>query len=210
MADHLTGGHAAFVVLAVVIALLIAALPWWFPAILIPTDAELARISRPRSAPTDPLPPCDSALVIDLACAAIAGGASVPGTLIALGAALDAPADQQVASYLSAVGHALLLGASWEEAWQKNTEAQIARHRLTRALEHALAPAWRDGANPVPLLKGQARTIRAARARKAREAAAALGVRLTLPLGLCYLPAFILLGVVPIIIGITRQLLAGS
>lgn len=201
---------AALLVLIVVIVLLACALPWWFPAILIPAKAQYPGKTRRRPPPLDPLPPCDSALVIDLARAAIAGGASVPGALIALGAALSAPADQPLAAHLSAVGRSLILGASWSEAWEQKPGSKITRHPLARALEHALAPAWCDGANPVPLLEGQARVIRARRARKSREAAAALGVRLTLPLGLCYLPAFILLGVMPIIIGITRHLLVGS
>lgn len=33
----------------------------------------------------------------------------------------------------------------------------------------------------------------------ARGAASRLGVRLVLPLGLCYLPAFVLLGVMPVV-----------
>jgi len=41
----------------------------------------------------------------------------------------------------------------------------------------------------------------------AREAAGRLGVRLVLPLGLCFLPAFILIGLVPVILSLAAGLL---
>ena len=41
------------------------------------------------------------------------------------------------------------------------------------------------------------------------EAAGRLGVRLVLPLGLCHLPAFILIGVVPVLLSTGVALLGG-
>uniref|UniRef100_UPI0025DFEAEA hypothetical protein n=1 Tax=uncultured Brevundimonas sp. TaxID=213418 RepID=UPI0025DFEAEA len=52
----------------------------------------------------------DEALVLDLASAALACGASLPGALQALGEALEE-------DELAVVGRALLLGADWDEAW---------------------------------------------------------------------------------------------
>ncbi|SNU02595.1 tight adherence protein B [Ruaniaceae bacterium KH17] len=69
-------------------------------------------------------------------------------------------------------------------------------------VERVLEPAWTDGANPVPLLVGAAASVLARSDRAAREAAERLAVRLVLPLGLCFLPAFILIGVVPIVISL--------
>jgi tight adherence protein B len=43
----------------------------------------------------------------------------------------------------------------------------------------------------------------------ARRTAERLGVRLMLPLGACVLPAFLLIGVVPILLGIVSSTLAG-
>jgi tight adherence protein B len=40
------------------------------------------------------------------------------------------------------------------------------------------------------------------------RAAAVLGTRLLAPLAVCFLPAFVLLGVVPLILGILRDVLA--
>jgi pilus assembly protein TadC len=52
--------------------------------------------------------------------------------------------------------------------------------------------------------------LRAARREQAELAAARLGVRLVLPLGLAILPGFVLLAVVPIILGLATSLLEGT
>jgi hypothetical protein len=41
------------------------------------------------------------------------------------------------------------------------------------------------------------------------QAARRVGVLVVAPLGLCFLPAFVLLGVVPVVLGLTGPLLAG-
>jgi len=126
----------------------------------------------------------DPVLLLELVAAALRTGASIPRALIAVGEVGDAP------SALRA-GRLLLLGAGWDEAWEGSPDAVLVR---------ALEPAWCDGANPLPLLERAAASIHARRDRRAREAAGRLGVRLVLPLGLCYLPAFIAIGVVPVLL----------
>ena len=60
------------------------------------------------------------------------------------------------------------------------------------------------------LLRAEAaRRRRTARADGAARAAA-LGVRLMLPLGVCVLPAFVLLGVVPLIVSVVTGTLGGA
>ncbi|MBR6459609.1 MAG: type II secretion system F family protein [Actinomycetaceae bacterium] len=135
------------------------------------------------------LKPVDSAMCIDLACAVIAAGASVPSALISLDKAL---AEEKEETGLGRVAHLLLMGAQWDEAWDGVGE------RFT-PLRDCLAPAWLSGAAPLPLLERSAASIRQSRARTAREAASELGAKLVLPLGLCFLPAFVLFGVVPVI-----------
>lgn len=125
----------------------------------------------------------DEAIDAHLVAGALATGASIPRALAAVGRSGERPE-------LVEAGELLTLGASWGEAWP-NSEV------ISRALE----PAWVDGANPLSLLDGAARTVLMRRDRIAKEAAARLSVRLVLPLGLCFLPAFILIGVVPLIIG---------
>ena len=68
----------------------------------------------------------------------------------------------------------------------------------------------RAGAPVAELLKAEAfRVRRAARADGAARAAA-LGVRLMLPLGVCVLPAFVLLGVAPLMISVISGTLGGA
>ncbi|WP_257210500.1 type II secretion protein F [Actinomyces ruminis] len=172
----------------------------------------------------------DEALVLDLAGAALAAGASVPGTLQALGRALDDEA-------LEVVGRALLLGADWDEAWRAGRGGADAamdgvqedigvdgatgprRRWWNRAesragvrharLEACLRPGWEDGASPAPLLAGTAASLRAGRQAADAEAAERLAVRLVLPLGTCFLPAFIILGIVPVVMSVGMDMLAG-
>ncbi|ARD42433.1 hypothetical protein [Actinomyces gaoshouyii] len=144
--------------------------------------------------------PVDEALVLDLATAALGAGASLPGVLGALGRALGE--DQ-----LGVVSRALLIGASWQEAWDAPEDAvwRASRDRLERCLR----PGWEDGASPSSLLSCTAASIRAGRRAADEEAAERLAVRLVIPLGLCHLPAFVLLGIVPVVAGAGLDILAG-
>lgn len=167
---------------------LLAVLPWLprrRPVVL--PDAGSVRPREDRA-------PVDDAVVLDLARAALASGVDVVTAVAAVGEAL--PADQG-APYLRAA-KALRLGAAWEVAWQ-----------VRPVVADALAPAWTDGVDPEPLLAHAAAAIRRRRQARAREAAARLGVRLVLPLGLCLLPAFVLLGLVPVLLAAGLELWGG-
>jgi hypothetical protein len=131
----------------------------------------------------------DEAVVLDLAAAALDAGASVPRALEALGEAVGGSEGLG----LRAVAAALLRGEPWDAAWSGAPSSS--------SLRAALEPAWVDGVAPEAGLRGSAARVRGARADRAREAAARLGVRLVLPLGLCFLPAFVLLGLVPVVLG---------
>jgi pilus assembly protein TadC len=63
-----------------------------------------------------------------------------------------------------------------------------------------LAFAALTGAPSASILYAQAARERREQFRAAEKRAAALGVKLVVPLGLCSLPAFICLGVVPVLI----------
>lgn len=62
------------------------------------------------------------------------------------------------------------------------------------------------GAPSAALLHAHAAQLRRRRNREVDRRAAALGVQLVLPLGLCSLPAFICLGVVPVVLGLLPDL----
>lgn len=87
---------------------------------------------------------------------------------------------------------------------------------LSVAEEQCLAPLARTVARTVssgaPVAEAMARLAddqRAARRRSAAAAAGRVGVRAAMPLGLCFLPAFVLIGVVPVVGGITSRVLGG-
>jgi hypothetical protein len=70
------------------------------------------------------------------------------------------------------------------------------------ALAEALGLAREAGVAAAPLLQAAAAQERRRQAGAARVAAARLGVRVVLPTGLCLLPAFVLLAVVPLVLAL--------
>lgn len=150
----------------------------------------------PRRAPraAEHAAPLDAVLLLDLVDVAIGTGASVPRALGAVGAAVGGDRGDA----LTRGSTALLLGASWESAWSGSPVDDLVG---------VLEPSWSTGSAPGPALRGRADQRR--RDRRARTAAAAgsLGVQLVLPLGLCFLPAFVLLGLVPLLLSLAGDLL---
>ncbi|MGO2632782.1 MAG: type II secretion system F family protein [Galactobacter sp.] len=136
----------------------------------------------PRARPADHAG--SSALVADAAAALLRSGASVTLALQHLGAG-NSPAPE-----LAVVARMLAWGATPEQAW-----AWAPQHR---GLREALALAEGTGAPVSVVLSRRAHEQRRGRARDEEARAASLAVKLVLPMGLCGLPAFICLGVVPI------------
>jgi pilus assembly protein TadC len=173
----------------VVAAAVGAAVPW-----------SIGRVRRPRrsrSAPERGAAEPDVVLVLDLLDVAIASGVALPRALAVVGRALGGVRG----GALAGAGAALLLGASWGTAWA-NAPAEL------RDVAETLAPSWTAGSAPGPALRAAAEQRRRARRAHLRSAAGALGVRLVVPLGLCFLPAFLLLGLVPMALGLARGLFA--
>lgn len=138
----------------------------------------------------------DVVLVLDLLEVAMASGAALPRAVQAVG---DAVGGDDGAA-LATAARALVLGAGWAAAWSG------ASPRLAPVAE-CLADSWSSGAAPGPRLRAAADEVTRDRRRAAREAAGRLGVRLVLPLGLCLLPAFVLLGLVPVVLSLAGGLL---
>lgn len=154
---------------------------------------------RPRAGP----PPgsgqeVELAVVLDLLDAACTSGAGVPGALVAVGDAIGG----RRGPLLRRAGAALLLGAPWQDAWDGCLPGD-------RRVPAALRAAWEDGVPPGHALRGAAEAARRERHARAAEAAGRLGVRLVLPLGLCYLPAFLAVGLVPVLLSMADGALGG-
>ncbi|OIJ36600.1 hypothetical protein BK826_01510 [Rothia kristinae] len=144
--------------------------------------------------------------------------------------AVSVLAEVERATPLRRVAALLEAGLDWDRAWAgaagQEKQSQRARRQSLRGqsppgqrkrrpgeqaqelrtLREALDFAVRTGAPAAALLRAQAGRIRNRRHRSAQQQAAALGVRLMLPLGLCSLPAFVCLGVVPVLIGLVPAL----
>jgi len=131
----------------------------------------------------------DVELVMVLVAAALRSGASIPRALEVV--AVRLPERQRTA--LQRVGAALRWGSTWA----------VATAHVTGGLASvlvALAPAWESGASPDGALRLWSDQLRRRRQSLARESAARLAVHLVVPLGLCSLPAFVLLGLVPLVV----------
>lgn len=139
---------------------------------------------------TDPL------TVLDLLAVAVEAGAGIPHALDQVGRVVGGDHGET----LVRVAAALLLGAPWPTAWAQAPTA-------LRPAAEALAPAWTSGAAAGPALRAAAEDERRHRRRAGREAAGRLGVRLVVPLGLCFLPAFVLIGLVPVLVSLAGALL---
>lgn len=106
-----------------------------------------------------------------------------------------------VGEALRRTGDLLALGADPEEAWRPVSENP---HSAT------LAAAARRSARSGTALAGVAADLavrmRAEQADAAEAQAQRAGVLITGPLGFCFLPGFLCLGVVPVVIGLAGQL----
>ena len=148
----------------------------------------------------------DLPLVLDLLAACLAGGASLPAAADAVaGAVADRPAP---------------VSPPWRLRWPSahrpgrpgpRWPAPPDRPRTIRSLRRR-GRSCRAAEGGAPVAAAVARLAAEARADargRAEQAARRVGVLAVAPLGLCFLPAFVLLGVVPVVVGLAGPLLAG-
>ncbi|MFR0589795.1 type II secretion system F family protein [Bifidobacterium apri] len=151
--------------------------------------SAIGRVEAACRLADDGLGPSD-ALVLQMLAVALRKGASIP-------CALDAVGD--VAGGLSGdalcrVSQALYRGVLWDDAWRVGDDVGLP---VCRLIGEGLRDSWEHGSSPV---RGLELAVQCAD-RDARHAieqgAAALSVRILLPMALCFLPAFVMIGVVP-------------
>lgn len=140
-------------------------------------------------------------LAADLVAACIAAGASPVTAAQAVGEALGGPVGERLARGAAEVR----LGGEPVEAWRRLASIPGAQG-LARLLERA-GDSGVPAAVPVGRLAAEARAEwgRTATARARRAA-----VMVTAPVGLCFLPAFLAVGVLPVVIGLAGGLLKGG
>ncbi len=172
-------GGALGVVVAVV-------LPLWI-ARLEPAGVRRERLELVRSAP----------LVADLLAAALVAGVPLEHAIPVVARAIGGPAG----GALLGVHRRVELGEPMARAW-----AGLTRAPGLGGVARAVARSSRTGAPLADLLAQSAEDLRAQASAAALAEVRATGVRAVLPLGLCLLPAFTLLGIAPIVGGLLPSL----
>ncbi|MGW3228072.1 type II secretion system F family protein [Kitasatospora sp. NPDC001095] len=130
--------------------------------------------------------------------AACLGSAALPSEAVsAVGRSVGAPLGPR----LVAIGAELALGAPPELCWHRLGEQHPSLAPLARCLERSSLGGVPAAGPLIGLAQGQ----RAAAARAAHARVRRAAVLATAPLGLCFLPAFVLIGVVPVVVGLTSR-----
>lgn len=140
----------------------------------------------------------DLPLAADLLAAALRAGTPVDAAVTAVGEALGGP----LGARMSRVARALRLGGEPGTAW-----AHVADIAGTGRLVSAAVRSSASGGALAGALSRLADDLRADRAVAIEAAGRRAGVLIVLPLGLCFLPAFILSGLVPVVIAVLSDVL---
>ena len=170
----------------------------WTAALVHRAEVESVRAANAESEAEKPASPAgavpvDTALVLELLAAQLRAGLAPLAALGTLAEALNSRA-------LHTVCQRLQMGSGWGNAWSGSAAGTFGE------LRDALAPAYTGGAPSTALLLSLADAHRLSERRAAERAAGKLSVALVVPLGLCSLPAFICLGIVPILISLLPTL----
>ncbi|WGW11057.1 hypothetical protein LWF01_13230 [Saxibacter everestensis] len=143
----------------------------------------------------------DDGLVMDLVAVGLHSGLAPNRALEVVAAAVgEGGAD------LATLGRSLLLEQADEAISEQPDDQHSRRSALTRDIASTIRFAHLTGAPAAGLIQSRVEELRRRRVREAQAAAGRLGVRLVLPLGLCILPAFIALGVMPVVISLVSDL----
>ncbi|MEU7133093.1 type II secretion system F family protein [Streptomyces sp. NPDC046261] len=144
---------------------------------------------------------CQLPLAADLLAACLAAGAGPREAAEAVGGSLGGPVGERLAQAAAEVR----LGGDPGTAWGRLGSLPGAAG-TARCLERAQA----TGVPAVEPMARLAAQLRGAQARTAGIRARRAGVLATAPLGLCFLPAFLTVGVVPVVIGLADGLVRGG
>ncbi|MGW2253535.1 type II secretion system F family protein [Kitasatospora sp. NPDC001660] len=136
-------------------------------------------------------------LSAELLAACLGSAASPSVAVMAVGRSVGAPMGPR----LVAIGAELALGAPPELCWSRLGE----QHPSLAPLARCMVRTSLGGSPAAGPLTGLAHARRTAAGRAAHARVRRAGVLATAPLGLCFLPAFVLIGVVPVVVGLTSR-----
>lgn len=191
--------------------------PWWAVLVLTVTAVAGARFAPTRRRPLDVAGMRDLAGTLDLVATCLDAGLPVGRSITAVLRALEASAgeatgassqhasqhggspDPRVA--LAEVAALLALGTDAEGAWRPAAAIPELAELATAARRSAVG-----GVRLADAVRESAAELRS-RCRAAGERSAArAGVAMTAPLAVCFLPAFVCLGLAPVVIGMVSTL----
>jgi Flp pilus assembly protein TadB len=175
-------GVLAAVVTGPLPGLAVAVAVWWF----------LRRARRPPKA--DPM---TVAATWDLLAACLRAGLPVPTAMTVVAGELP----PEPAQALRSAAELLALGADPATAWEPAMSCLD-----TAPLARGARRAAQSGTALADLVTDLAAGVRAAAADNAEATAQRAGVLITAPLGLCFLPAFVCLGVAPVVAGLAERI----
>ncbi|WP_237536812.1 type II secretion system F family protein [Streptomyces sp. SID5785] len=157
-------------------------------------DAEVDAVARAEAERQLPL-------AAELLAACLAAGADPVGAARAVGESLDGPVGRALARGAAQVRLGSAPGFAWREL-----AALPGAGGLVRLLERA----GESGAPAAVPVARFAAECRAERGRRATAVARRAAVIITAPVGLCFLPAFLVVGVLPVVIGLAGGVLSGG
>jgi hypothetical protein len=173
-------------------ALVLVGGPWWLAAMLLAGVVVGGRARTVEAPAPDEVP-----LTADLMAACLAAGAAVAdalaASLAAAGPWLRARGEPVVAG--------LQCGSPAAEAWQD----WLTDDRLAPVARTCVRTAGSGAAAAAELVRVAAR-MRAARRAQSQQRAARAAVWIVLPLGGCFLPAFVVVGVVPLVLSLLERM----
>lgn len=139
----------------------------------------------------------DYPLVVELLSSALSAGADVVTALELVSAAVGEPWNSQLAASL----HALDVGQPPASVW-----AELERDPSASELGRALSRSHATGVPVSEAMRRLAKDLREDADLAAHAYARTIEVRAALPLGVCFLPAFVLLCVIPLVAGVLGDL----
>jgi Flp pilus assembly protein TadB len=136
----------------------------------------------------------DLPVACDLIAVCLGAGTPVGAALVAVAGAVPGPLGERLAE----VGALYRLGAAPRRAWHGvPPPVDVLARTVVRAGE--------SGSAVVPALQRLAADLRSSDRSETEAAVRRAGVWVLAPLGLCFLPAFLCLGVVPLVLGIAAD-----
>lgn len=179
-------------------AAMVAGLPWGVPlglVVAVVAGAVLGRLEPAHVRRRRQRLAADLPIAVDLLAACLRSGSAPVAALDAVRQAIGGP----VGEALGGVVAMQRLGGDPVDCW-----SSLAGDPALAPLARTASRAMTSGAPLSDALEHLAADCRERRRAEAEAAAKRVGVRAAAPLGLCFLPAFVLLGVVPIAAGIAQ------